>query len=419
MRRAGRGSYRVPPSDPGCGMHVMVTGGSGFVGSAVVRRLLSAGYDVRVFVRRTSDLRNLDGLDVHIVYGDLRDPTTFDLALRDCDGLFHVAADYRLWVRHPQQMFTVNVESTRALIEAALRAGLQRIVYTSSVATLGLSERGPACEDLPVTYEDMIGPYKQSKFLAEQAVLRLVRDYAAPVVIVNPTTPMGRGDIKPTPTGKIIADALSGRMPAYVDTGLNIVHVDDVAEGHLLAYDRGRVGERYILGSENMFLADILKEVARLAGRKPPAIRLPHAAVMPIALVCEAWARLANREPIVCADGVRLARKHMFFSSRKACQELGYRPRPAPEALRDAVAYFREWLGERRASGSERTARSGEDRNVSSLIMSGSLTGNSNLVGEKALPRKGKHVASAAMTGKGTLRYTICGQQRGNGGIRA
>jgi dihydroflavonol-4-reductase len=328
-------------------MHVMVTGGSGFVGSAVVRQLLGAGHNVRVLVRRSSNLRNLTGLNVDIVHGDLQDPTTFDPALRDCEGLFHVAADYRLWVRNPQQMFAVNVEGTRALIEAAMRAGLRRIVYTSSVATLGVIKNGSASEDSPVAYEDMIGPYKQSKFLAEQAVLRL-GDHHAPVVIVNPTTPMGRGDIKPTPTGKIVADAVSGRMPAYVDTGLNIVHVDDVAEGHLLAYERGRTGDRYILGSENLFLADILKEVALLAGRRPPVIRLPHAAVTPIAYVCEAWARLTNQEPMVCSDGVRLARKRMFFSSAKAVEELGYRPRPAREALRDAVAYFSERQEERR-----------------------------------------------------------------------
>lgn len=331
-------------------MRALVTGGSGFVGSAVVRRLLAAGFDVRILVRRDSDMRNANGLDVDLVPGDLRNPATFDAALRGCEALFHVAADYRLWVRDPQQMFAVNVDGTRTLIEAAQRSGMQRIVYTSSVATLGLSESGPAGEDTPVTFENMIGPYKQSKFLAEQAVLKLVREAGAPVVIVNPSTPMGPGDVKPTPTGKIIADALSGRMPAYVDTGLNVVHVDDVADGHLLAYERGRIGERYILGSENMFLADILREVAHLAHRKPPAIRLPHAAVLPIAYLCEVWAQLANQEPMVCADGVRLARKHMFFTSEKASRELGYRSRPAREALRDAVAYFSEWLDERRAA---------------------------------------------------------------------
>lgn len=343
----------------------LVTGGSGFVGSAVVRRLLAAGFDVRILVRRDSDVRNVNGLDVDLVPGDLRDPATFDAALQGCGALFHVAADYRLWVRHPRQMFAVNVDGTRILIEAAMRSGVQRIVYTSSVATLGLSESGPTGEDAPVTFENMIGPYKQSKFLAEQAVLKLVRESGAPVVIVNPSTPMGPGDVKPTPTGKIIVDALSGRMPAYVDTGLNVVHVADVADGHLLAYERGRIGERYILGSENMFLADILREVAHLAHRKPPAIRLPHAAVLPIAYVCEIWARLANQEPMVCADGVRLARKHMFFTSEKASRELGYRPRPAREALRGAVAYFSEWLDERREVAWVAAARADEHRRVS------------------------------------------------------
>jgi len=341
-------------------MHALVTGGSGFVGSAVVRRLLDAGAAVKVLVRHGSNLNNLSGLEIDLAFGDLNDPATFGNALQDCDALFHVAADYRLWVRDAQAMFAVNVDGTRSLICAATRAGVQRIIYTSSVATLGLRESAPADEDGQVSFEDMIGPYKQSKFLAEQAVLKLVRELGAPVVIVNPSTPMGRGDLKPTPTGRILADALSGRMPAYVDTGLNVVHVDDVADGHLLAYERGRIGERYILGSENMFLADILAEVARLANRKPPMIRLPHAAVLPLAYACEAWARLTNQEPMVCIDAVRLARKHMFFTHVKASRELGYRPRPAREALRDAVTYFSEWLDEGR--GFARRAAGGKER---------------------------------------------------------
>jgi dihydroflavonol-4-reductase len=320
----------------------LVTGASGFVGSAVTRALLAAGHRVRVLLRPGSDRRNVHGLSVEVAIGDLAEPATLRAALKGCDALFHVAADYRLWARRPQELYTHNVDGTVALMQAARTAGLARIVYTSSVATLGIRpDRRPADEDTPVAMANMIGHYKRSKFLAEGAVRRLVREHGLPAVIVNPSTPVGPRDIKPTPTGRMILDATCGRMPAYVDTGLNIVHVDDVAQGHLQAFERGTVGERYILGGEDLTLREILARIAALTGRPAPRLRLPHAAVLPIAYLSEAWARLTgSREPRVTADGVRMSRKHMFFSSDKARRELGYSPRPADEALRDAIRWF-------------------------------------------------------------------------------
>jgi dihydroflavonol-4-reductase len=322
-------------------MKVLVTGASGFLGSAVARRLLTAGYAVRVLVRESSPAANLDDLDVEIATGDLRDAGSLARALQDCTGLFHVAADYRLWVPDERTMLAINVDGTRNLMLAALDAGVERIVYTSSVAALGLRMDGPADEETPVSYEHVIGTYKKSKYLAEQEVLRLVKERELPAVIVNPSTPIGPRDIKPTPTGRVIVDAANGRIPAYVDTGLNVVHVDDAAEGHILAYQKGSIGEKYILGGEDMPLADILAEVARLCGRKPPTIRLPHAALYPVALVSEGWCRLRGGEPIATFDSIRMAKKRMFFSSDKARGSLEYAPRPAHEALRDAVDYFR------------------------------------------------------------------------------
>lgn len=318
-------------------MTVLVTGASGFVGAAVVRRLVSHGYRVRALVRPGSDLGNLEGVDCEIAEGDLLDRASLAAALAPCWGLFHVAADYRLWVPDRQRMFEINVDGTRALMLAALDAGVQRIVHTSSVATLGTVSDGVADERTPVRFADMIGPYKQSKFLAEQEVRRLVEERDLPAVIVNPSTPIGPGDRRPTPTGRIIAEAVAGRMPAYVDTGLNIVHVDDVAEGHVLAFERGVTGERYILGGENMLLADILREIARLVGRRPPLLRLPHAAVVPVAVAVEAWSRVFGGEPFITIDALRMAGKRMFFSSDKAATALHYRARPAARALREAV----------------------------------------------------------------------------------
>jgi len=322
---------------------MLVTGASGFVGSAVVRALLERGEKVRVLMRPTSDRSNVAGLDVEVAEGDLLSPETLAPAVADCTGVFHVAADYRLWTRDPAAMFRANVEGSRAIIEAAMAAGVQRVVYTSSVAVLGIVAGGEGDEETPVTYADMIGVYKQSKFSAEEAVRELIASRDAPVVIVNPSTPVGPRDVKPTPTGRMIVEAASGKMPAYLDTGLNIVHVDDVAAGHLLAYDKGEIGRRYVLGGENMSLAAILAEIAALVGRKPPTVRLPHNLILPIAAIAELWTRVTGGdEPFATIDGVRMAKKRMYFSSERARRELGYAPRPAADALRDAVAWFRE-----------------------------------------------------------------------------
>lgn len=322
---------------------ILVTGASGFIGAAVVRALLARREPVRVLVRPTSDRQNIDGLDVEIVEGDLLDPDTLAGTVEGCTGVYHIAADYRLWTRDPEAMFRANVEGSCFIIRTAMAAGVARIVYTSSVAVLGIVQDGVGDEVTPSTYADMIGVYKQSKFRAEEAVRKLINEEGAPVVIVNPSTPVGPFDVKPTPTGRMIVEAVSGKMPAYVDTGLNIVHVDDVATGHLLAFDRGQLGERYVLGGENMALKDILAEIANLVGRKPPSISLPHGLILPIAYLVEVWARMTSgQEPFVTVDGVRMARKKMYFSSAKAIRDLGYQSRPASAALADAVTWFRE-----------------------------------------------------------------------------
>jgi dihydroflavonol-4-reductase len=325
-------------------MTTLVTGATGFVGAAVVRRLLARGTAVRVLAREAGDRRNIAGLEVETVTGDLRDRASLEKAARGCVALYHVAADYRLWVREPEAIYRVNVEGSRDLLRAAAEAGVTRMVYTSSVATLGLERDGtPADETTPVALGDMIGHYKRSKFLAEEAVRRLIAEEGLPVVIVNPSTPIGPRDVKPTPTGRMIVEAAAGRMPAFVDTGLNVVHVEDVAEGHLLAFERGRVGERYVLGGRDMTLAEILAVIASLVGRRPPRVRIPHDLILPLAHAAEAWARLRRKgEPFVTVDGIRMARKRMFFSSTKAESELGYTARPAEYALEDAVAWFRE-----------------------------------------------------------------------------
>lgn len=323
-------------------MIALVTGVTGFVGSAVLRQLIDHGWRTRALVRPNSDRRNLDGLDVDLVEGDLRDPQSITRAIDGCEALFHVAADYRLWVPDPESIYKVNVDGTKSLMEAALAAGVSRIVYTSSVATLGLKGDGsPADEDTPSGFDDMIGHYKRSKFLAEAMVRDMVRDRDLPAVIVNPSTPVGPRDIRPTPTGRMIVEAASGRIPAFVQTGLNIVHVDDVAAGHLCAYDRGVIGERYILGGENLSLEDILGRIAAICGRRAPHIKLPHNLILPVAHVAEAWARLSGGpEPLVTVDGVRLAKKWMFFTSAKAERELRYEPSSTETALIDAVEWF-------------------------------------------------------------------------------
>jgi dihydroflavonol-4-reductase len=325
-------------------MKTLVTGASGFVGSAVVRQLLEAGHDVRALLRPQSDRRNIDGLALAVVTGDLTDRSSLERAVAGCDALFHVAADYRMWIPNPDYTYQTNVKGTGDLMRAAGSAGVKRIVYTSSVATLGLTPNGStANENTPVTLANMVGHYKRSKFLAEEEVRWLVKNEGLPVVIVNPSTPIGPRDIKPTPTGRMIVDALNGRMPAYVDTGLNLVHVDDVAIGHLLAFERGKIGERYILGARNMSLKEILATIADITGQRPPMIRLPHSLVIPIAYISQAWARVTKGgEPRVTVDGVRLSKKYMFFSTEKAKRELGFSPRPVEEALQGAISWFRE-----------------------------------------------------------------------------
>ena len=321
-------------------MKALVTGASGFVGAALARTLLAAGWHVRVLTRASSDRRNLRTLDVENTVGDLTDPASLERAVADCDAVFHAAADYRLWVPDPEAMYRANVDGTRHLIAAAHRAGVKRIVYTSSVACIGLPADGsPGTEATPVALTEMVGHYKRSKFLAERAALEAAAE-GAPVVIVNPAAPVGPRDVKPTPTGQIVLDAALGRTPAYVDTGLNIVHVDDVAAGHVLAFHRGRIGERYILGGQNLPLRDILIEITRQAGCSPPRVKLPHGVVLPIAYVAEWIARLTGRPTRVTVDSVRMARKRMYFSSDKAARELGYGFRPAALAIADALEWF-------------------------------------------------------------------------------
>jgi dihydroflavonol-4-reductase len=325
-------------------MTTLVTGATGFVGSAIVRCLLDDGHDVRALVRPSSDLRNLENISVDVVHGDLTDPLSVKKAMDGCEYLFHVAADYRLWVPDPESMYRNNVQGTRNVMFEALRSGIRKVIYTSSVATLALSSNGKSCDEASCgCLEDMIGHYKRSKFLAEGLVQQLIEECDLPAVIVSPSTPVGPRDIKPTATGRIILDAISGRIPAYVNTGLNIVHVNDVAEGHKLALEKGTVGERYILGGENMSLREILKELAAINGHNPPRFRMPHSAAAVVACVSEACSRISGGgEPRVTRDGVKMARKYMFFSSGKARQDLGYHPRPVKEGLSEAVAWFRD-----------------------------------------------------------------------------
>jgi dihydroflavonol-4-reductase len=323
-------------------MKALVTGATGFVGAAVARALLNAGWQVRVLARAGSNRSNLTQLAVEVAEGDLADVASLERALQGCSGLFHAAADYRLGARDPSELYRTNVEGTRNILGAAQRSGTARVVYTSSVATIGIPLDGsPGSEQTPAVLSNMIGHYKRSKFLAEEVVRESARAGLF-VVIVNPSTPVGPGDIKPTPTGRLVLDAASGRMPAYVDTGLNIAHVDDIAQGHLLAFERGKAGERYILGGQDMTLCDILAQICGLAGRKPPRVRLPYAAVLPLAHVADIVSKVTGRSGRLTLEGLRMSRKHMFFTSAKAAEELGYRWRPPIEAFADALRWFRE-----------------------------------------------------------------------------
>lgn len=322
-------------------MKALVTGASGFIGSAVVRRLLDEGMAVRVLVRQKEVPLNLKGLSVERVTGDIRDPLVRKQALRGCGALFHMAADYRLWVPNPETMYRTNVEATRGIVMEAAAAGLERIVYCSSVAVLGHEkQRKPANEDTPSAVDQMVGHYKRSKFLAEESVRDLIEENEAPVVIINPTAPVGPGDVKPTPTGRMVLDAFCGRMPAYVNTGLNLVHVDDVAQGAWLAFTKGEIGERYILGGENVRMRELLRMVARLAGRTAPLIRLSTRMLYPLALVMEGLAHRSGKEPLIHREVLRMAHRPMFFSSQKARDLLGYTSRPAETAIADAVQWF-------------------------------------------------------------------------------
>ena len=320
----------------------LVTGASGFVGSAVIRAALARGLRPRALVRPTSSRTALTGLECEIVEGDVRDRGSLDRAMLGVRIVFHVAADYRLWARRPADILAANVGGTRGVLEAAAAAKVERIVYTSSVATLRAGGPGDIVDETsPLSEGEAVGAYKQSKVAAERLALRMAADRGLPLVIVSPSTPIGPRDSRPTPTGRIVLEAARGRMPAFVDTGLNLVHVDDVAEGHCLALEKGVVGETYILGGQNVSLRVMLADIAALVGRRAPTLSLPRAPLWPLALSAEAAAAITGKEPFITREALKMAGHHMFFTSAKAESALGYRARPYGEALRDAVAWFR------------------------------------------------------------------------------
>jgi dihydroflavonol-4-reductase len=323
-------------------MTTLVTGASGFVGSHVARQLVAAGQSVRVLVRRGSNLAALGGLHVECFEGDLRDTSSLERAVLGVRRVYHVAADYRLWTPRPEEIYETNVEGTRRLLAAAKNAGVERIVYTSTVATIAVPRHGALPnEDTRATVDEMIGHYKRSKFLAEQVAVEAAAA-GVPVVIVNPTAPVGPWDWKPTPTGRIILDFLKGKMPAYVDTGLNVAAVEDIAAGHLLAAEKGRIGERYILGARNMTLKQILDALSAITGRPAPRVRLPHAIALAAGYADELFSRLAGREPQIPVEGVKMSRLRMFVESDKAARELGYKPTSVEAALERAVRWYEE-----------------------------------------------------------------------------
>lgn len=320
---------------------ILVTGASGFLGSAVARALVARGDDVRVLMRESSPRRNIEGIDCRVVVGDMRDVQAMTRAMDGVRYVFHVAADYRLWARDPDEIVRNNLEGARAVMDAARDVGVERIVYTSSVAALKPVGGTAVDETSRHDEQSVIGAYKKSKLIAERLVERMAGE-GVPVVIVSPSTPIGPRDIKPTPTGRIIVQAASGGMPAFVDTGLNLVHVDDVAKGHLLALEKGRIGENYILGGEDVRLKDLLGIIAPLVGRKPPRVQLPRAPLYPLAVGAEAFARLSGKEPFLTLDALKMAKHHMYFSSAKAERELGFTTRPFQRAIEDALNWFRQ-----------------------------------------------------------------------------
>jgi dihydroflavonol-4-reductase len=328
-------------ADSGGGDLLLVTGASGFVGSAIANAARAAGYRVRVLVRAASPRTNISPHD-ELAIGDIRDRASLAAALRGASFLIHAAADYRLWAPIPDEIIRNNVDGTRCVMQEALRAGTERIVYTSSVATLALRDDAPADESRPLPVSEAIGTYKRSKVLAERLVDEMVKRDKLPAVIVNPSAPIGPRDVKPTPTGRIIVECAAGRMPGFVETGLNLVHVDDVAAGHLVALRRGVIGERYILGGENVLLSAMLADISRLVGRRPPTLRIPIAALYPVALGAELWAHLTGIAPFATLDGLRMARHRMFFNDAKARRELGYTSRPYQEAIADAIDWFKQ-----------------------------------------------------------------------------
>ena len=323
------------------GDRVLVTGGSGFVGSAVAHALAARGFAVSALVRPSSPRTNLAGLSCGIVQGDMGEPQSLIRALDGVRYLFHVAADYRLWARNPDEILRNNLDGTRNVMEAARICGTERIVYTSSVATLKPLAGAAVDETSRLEAPDAIGAYKRSKIAAQHLVETLVAEQNLPVVIVSPSTPVGPRDIRPTPTGRIIVEAASGRMPGFVDTGLNLAHVDDVAEGHIQALERGRIGQNYILGGQDVTLRDLLAVIAQCTGRRPPRLRVPRRPLFPLAYAAEAVAWVTGKEPFITADGLRMAKHRMFFSSAKAERELGYRARPYKSGIEDAILWFR------------------------------------------------------------------------------